>query len=298
MTTATRFAIRIAIGVLIPLLFLDETTGLARDMTHSSSLTTNKTVCPTSCKEIYQSDAESKTGEYTLYDAVTGEAYNTTCIMGTFKYCNKEAGLTQIFTFENGNKCPKGFVQTSSKDSCIRARNKYGGCVSIPVAGHGILYHKVCVTVYGYQVGSPDGITGTDRYHWVEGPYVDGVSITHGRPRQHIWTFMASSSEKKPTCPCATGSTVKVPDFIGNNYFCESGNPEETAIPGKIYKEDVIWDMEQCEGVEGPCCKSTHRYAYVELPDYTTDDLEIRICSDEDTAEEDFALSMAAISVY
>ena len=288
---------RVAIGFLIPLLYLNEVaTTLAGD-TYSSSLV-NKPLRPTSCKEIYQNDPESKTGEYMLYDAVTGEAYNATCIMGAYKYCNKEAGLTQIFTFKNGNKCPKGFVQTSSKDSCVRSPNKFGGCVSIPVAGHGITYNKVCVLVYGYQVGSPDGITGTGRTYDLDGAYVDGVSITRGSPRKHIWTFMAASSEKKPICPCATGSTVKVPDFIGDNYFCESGNPDETAVPGKIYKEDVIWDMEQCQGLEGPCCKHAHKYAYVELPQYTTDDLEIRICSDEDTAEEDFALSMAAISVY
>ena len=29
----------------------------------------------------------------------------------------------------------------------------------------------------------------------INGNYVDGVSLTHGAPRQHIWTFAATVSE-------------------------------------------------------------------------------------------------------
>ena len=64
-------------------------------------------------------------------------------------------------------------------------------------------------------MGTPDGVSGSNRPGEA---YVDGVSITHGKsPHKHIWTCMASQSEKKPICPCSTGSTVKVPEFIGKN---------------------------------------------------------------------------------
>ena len=124
--------------------------------------------------------------------------------------------------------------------------------------------------------------------------------MTHGKsPRKHIWTFMGSYSEKKPICPCATGSTVKVPDFIGNNYFCESGNPDETAVPGKVYFTDTLWNMNACNEVEASCCKEgKDDYIYAVLPSSTTDDIEVRVCSDEATSDEDFALGDIGIAIY
>ena len=65
-------------------------------------------------------------------------------------------------------------------------------------------YNRVCGRVVGYQYGSPDGfLTGN-----VNQRYVGGVSITHGSPRQHVWTFAAASSENgtvrpRENCPCS-----------------------------------------------------------------------------------------------
>ena len=48
-------------------------------------------------------------------------------------------------------------------------------------------------------------------------------------PRQHIWTFAAGVHEQttytSEPCPCETGSTggSRVPSFVGENYFCETG---------------------------------------------------------------------------
>ena len=93
--------------------------------------------------------------------------------------------------------------------------------------------------VIGYQYRSPDAVqnrkwpsVGKDPNHDdINGHYVDGVSITHGSPRQHIWTLMGGlfdvHTDKRYNCPCTTGSdqSSTVPSFIGNDYFCESGNP-------------------------------------------------------------------------
>ena len=51
----------------------------------------------------------------------------------------------------------------------------------------------------GYQYGSPDAIntwygTGCDG---INSDYVDGVSLTYGSPRQHVWIFMAGTFESK-----------------------------------------------------------------------------------------------------
>uniref|UniRef100_A0A1X7T6L9 Uncharacterized protein n=1 Tax=Amphimedon queenslandica TaxID=400682 RepID=A0A1X7T6L9_AMPQE len=192
------------------------------------------------------------------------------------------------------------FKEFDGAKRCVRQTSKSGGCVSINVPTHNIQYDRVCAEVNAFQIGTPDGISGPSRPGSIDDAYVDGVSLTYGKsPRKHIWTFMGSSSEKKPVCPCATGSTVKVPDFIGNNYFCESGNPEETAVPGKVYYKDLLWNMYDCDGVEASCCrKDKNEYFLAVLPSSTTDDIEVRVCSDEATSDEDFGLSYLTIAIY
>ena len=50
--------------------------------------------------------------------------------------------------------------------------------------------------------------------------YVEGVSITHGSPRSHIWTFVAEISEAGTECPCEGDLSALA--FVGDNYYCES----------------------------------------------------------------------------
>ena len=218
--------------------------------------------------------------------------------MSKNSYFNNVPGFTQIFEFSFGiGDCPKGFVKKNNY--CYRPPSKSGGCVSISVPTHGINYGRVCMVVYGVQVGTPDGVSGSNRPGSIDEAYVDGVSMTHGKsPRKHIWTYMASSSEKKPICPCSTGSTVKVPDFIGKNYFCESGNPKETAVPGKLYDKDRMWDGQTLKSIEASCSDSKYGHAYIALPSSTTDDIEIRVCTDEATTNEDIGLNNIDLFVY
>ena len=67
---------------------------------------------------------------------------------------------------------------------------------------------------------------------------MDGVSITHGSPRRHIWTFACglmsdevSNYQGRAQCPCnSNGIPDRKPDFIGDDYYCESGNPSEDVL--------------------------------------------------------------------
>ena len=59
------------------------------------------------------------------------------------------------------------------------------------------IYPNMCGSVRAYQVGRIDAF---EAYHdgevtkaTIEGVYVAGVSLTHGIPRQHFWTFAAGS---------------------------------------------------------------------------------------------------------
>ena len=136
----------------------------------------------------------------------------------------------------------------------------------------------------------------------IEGHYVDGVSLTHGPPgeRQHVWTFAAGISETthSSSCPCAGG--VAAPTFVGNDYFCESGNPA-TRWTYILYASDPLWDGQGCGSP--PCCELTSPPGVTapwfckQLPQDTTDDLEVRICGDQHTGNQDTPVELIELYI-
>ena len=150
----------------------------------------------------------------------------------------------------------------------------------------GRTYTKVCGRVIGYQIGHPDAFHSSQT---INGPYVEGVSITRGSPRSHIWTLAAGRSETgtNADCPCATGSSNVPPSFVGNNYYCESGNTLSSTIDYNLYANDPLWDGQRCSA-EGTCCSGRRSppWFVVNLPSPTTDNIEVRICSDFNTEED------------
>ena len=57
----------------------------------------------------------------------------------------------------------------------------------------------MCGRVVGYQYASTDAVDtfigGTSIHNDINSYYVDGVSITRGSPRQHVWALMAGLNE-------------------------------------------------------------------------------------------------------
>ena len=145
-------------------------------------------------------------------------------------------------------------------------------------------YSRVCGRTIGYQIGSPDAFNYQATAQ-LDSYYVYGISITHGSPRRHIWTYAAGLSEgewpgQSSNCPCSNSShhsNVYPPSFVGDNYYCESGNPINEFFYDHIYTEDVLWDGQQCEG---QCCSNgkSPPWFSVDLPNPSTDDIEVRIC--------------------
>ena len=88
-------------------------------------------------------------------------------------------------------QCPVGFKQITRTEpplrTCGRPDGHSQGCVSTTFQVHGIEYSHVCGGIIGYQIGTPDAFhsqsVGIDSY------YICGYSLTHGQPREHIWTF-------------------------------------------------------------------------------------------------------------
>ena len=86
------------------------------------------------------------------------------------------------------------------------------------------------------------------------------------------------------------------PQFIGNNYFCESGNPTDSFDDNHFFSNDPLWDGQQCEGT---CCTGTNSPPWfsVQLPAPTTDAIKVSICCDQDTNDEDVPVKLIEIYV-
>ena len=161
-------------------------------------------------------------------------------------------------------------------------------------------YSKVCGRVIGIQVASPDAFydgRGSD----INEGYMDGVSITRGSPRHHIWSYAGSYSETAEyfmhACPCDYSGATQPQAFVGSNYYCESGNPTQEWV-GRVFPNDKLWDGEQCSD-EGTCCTGTNTPPWfsVNLSSPTSDDIEVRIMGSESTDNEDTPIELLEIYV-
>uniref|UniRef100_A0A1X7V866 Fibrinogen C-terminal domain-containing protein n=1 Tax=Amphimedon queenslandica TaxID=400682 RepID=A0A1X7V866_AMPQE len=257
---------------------------------------------PTSCKQIKEQQPNSPSGVYILAATDGTSTYNTYCNMG--QLCGSGGGWTRLAYLDMSDStqsCPSGFrlYQSGSVRACGRPVSSVGSCVSVQYPSNGLRYSQICGQVLGYQFGSTNaiGVSTTN----INSYYVDGVSITRGSPRQHVWTLMAGLYESHPdvihNCPCG-GATKAIPSFIGTNYFCESGNPT-TGWSSSLYLSDPLWDGQGCGSLEGNCCGVAglpwfHRdYATQSFNDY----LEMRVCGDQDTYNEDNPVAFYEIYV-
>ena len=113
--------------------------------------------------------------------------------------------------------------------------------------------------------------------------YVDGISITLGSPRKHVWTYAVGYSDdldNKHNCPCATIPGPSPPAFVGNHYYCESGNVGAVDY-AKYYLSDPLWDGSGCTSDNGCCAQIGMPWFYRKLSLPVAEDFEIRICKNE-----------------
>ena len=187
-------------------------------------------------------------------------------------------------------QCPSAWSEyynsTSEVRACRRPASSSGSCPgTIYVLNNQTEYSRVCGRAIGFQIGSPDAFGNPATSQPIDSYYVYGVSITHGTPRNHIWTYAAGVSEggyyiKQHNCPCSDPSSPHnqfPPSFVGDDYYCESANSGNSFTNYDLYPDDPLWDGEQCEG---ECCSNgkSPPWFSVELPNPTTDDIEVRIC--------------------
>ena len=180
-------------------------------------------------------------------------------------------------------QCPSEWTEYSSPArSCGRPVSATGSCPAVFfTANFNYQYSKVCGRVIGYTVdnigpGFVPSAPNPDVF------YLDGVSVTHGDPRTHIWSFALGVHVNDCWCSGNADSTRMPPTFVGDNFFCEE------------FGSDPLWDGEMCGTT--PCCTAPPWFSTT-LPTATRDAVEVRICADSGTDNENIVLTILQIYV-
>ena len=249
-----------------------------------------------SCDDIYNNNPETgdKSGYYRIND--TQWTYcNMTEISARYVVddmiptCAGVGGgwrrITDVDISAGGN-CPNGWREDTydGVSFCRVVSDDNFACSSASFSTNGTSYQKVCGRARGYQKGSSASFWG---YHTLSYDidhtrgYADGLLITYGSPRNHIWTYVNGQYDNYThlfNCPCASNSGYTPPPFLGTNYYCESGVTDNHNFTSSAYYfNDPLWDGSGC--ITSRCCDNTTQpWFYRELSETTTSDIEARIC--------------------
>jgi hypothetical protein len=194
-------------------------------------------------------------------------------------------------------QCPSAWREynTSGVRACGRMYSTEGSCSNLTYGTGNIVYSRVCGQVIGYQVASPDAFNQRPN----STTNMDGIIL--GIQQYAIWRFVAgvtesSSLHRNSNCPCSPTGGWEPPSQLGSKYYCESGNPTDSYENNQIFYNDPVWDGQKCEGT---CCTGTDSPPWfsVQLPAPTTDMIEVSICADESTDNEDTPIKLLEIYV-
>ena len=237
----------------------------------------------TSCASLPPS---SPSGYYWVM-ASNGSAVSVYCDM-TLSCGGVTGGRIRVAELDMTNsshQCPSGLRQRidSDKRTCVKIEATYGCTTLNYFIESNLQYSNICGRVIGYQIGSTDAFYyGSDN---ISSVYVDGVSLTrtHGNLTHHIWTFASGihrAASGLATCPCSGSDATPPPVFVGEDYFCDSGNSGNSSIQDSLYGDDPLWDGAGCIRAGNTCCSfNSPPWFYKQLPQLTTDDIEMRVCT-------------------
>ena len=140
----------------------------------------------------------------------------------------------------------------------------------------------------------------------VDDAYAEGILITRGSPRQHVWTY-ASADVANPspgytdddTCLC-TGhaSAPQPPSFIGSDYYCDSGNDAGITSSGRLYSKE-LWNSQgpMCS-VSASCCENPDQpWFKKKVAASVSDNIELRWCASESIVHEATATQLVELYI-
>ena len=242
---------------------------------------------PTSCKEMYECDPNTPSGYYMVStDSGPQQVY---CEMNTTRCGNITGGWTRVAHInmtDPEETCPSGLRNiTSPLRMCAGLTS--AGCASVYYPTLNLNFTHVCGQAIGYLYFTPDGFDALHASKAINDTYVDGLSITYGSPRHHLWTYAAAQTGQ---CHChPNSSATPIPSFVGQHYYCDG-------IRGNWNYR--IWDGEDCFTGSTCCDPPNLPWFHRALGTATTDDIEVRWCRDEATGNEDVGVELFELYVY
>ena len=252
-----------------------------------------------SCKEIYDCNPNSPSGYYWRDSSPPELMY---CAMNLTRCGNTTGGWTRVahidMTRPEGT-CPSPLVTIASPRSC--SPTSEAGCSSLSFSTFGVPFTKVCGRTIGYQRGNIDAF-GTYALlgRGIDNPYVDGLSITYDTPRRHLWTYAAGHAESDNlgghSCPCASALGTQPPSFVGDHYYCESGNVG--GAENQWFSDDPLWDGDGCPSGNTCCDPPNLPWFNRMINPPSTADIELRLCRDERMISEDVSVELFELFVY
>lgn len=254
-----------------------------------------------SCADLKRRYPKAKSGYYNI--RVNRRRVRVYCHMGTL--CKTSGGWTRLsyLDTQRSRKCPRALqLYTVGRVRMCGKKARAGkGCASIKIPSKGIKYSMICGHARGYQKGSTDAFAASRRYRKINSPYLDGVSITRGSPRKHVWSLASGHTEtfwRHAACPCNYKATKKSypPRFVGKNYYCESGCPGGTPAR-RFYAKDPLWDGRGLRKREKRCRRGMMPWFKRAYRRSTRDFIELRVCTDEPAKNENVAINAYAIYI-
>ena len=223
--------------------------------------------------------------------------------------CGGSTGWRRVAYFNMSDptqQCPLVWQEiTTPHRVCGRRSTSSASCEGLTYSTGSEQYDQVCGRIIGYQLSTPDAFQHK-LTRSIDSYYVDGVSVTHGYPRQHIWSFACGLDEgntvfPESTCPCVTGSPAgnSIPSFVSQNYFCESGIARWDGTITETFwpNDDPLWDGWGCGPTSSCCTFNSPPWFNVQLSNHTTDSIEVRICSDQEIGNEDTPIQLIELYV-
>ena len=202
----------------------------------------------------------SNPNSFTLFNCFTTISTTT---------CNNVPGKWRRVAYLNvtSSNCPKSLQHDAEESSC-KICGAGPKCSSVTYPSGGLSYCQVCGRINVQYSGTPDGlqpfISQRPSSTSLDDNYVDGVSLTYGTcPRSHIWTFSAKYGHRC-SMRCATDW-----DFVNSDYSCME-------CINSAFKQETF---------------------YRNLTQPTTDDIEMRLCRDQWSNDEDVHITFVELFV-
>ena len=258
----------------------------------------------TSCRAIYECNPKATSGYYWL---ITGSPPAVSlsrqyCDMET-SHCGIQGGWMRVAYWnmaDSQTRCPTRLRYTNpGKRLCTKSTSS--GCTSLLYSTHGMSYSRICGRIKGYAYYSPDafGAIATGPKN-IDSAYTDGVSITYGSSRKHVWTYAAGLQEEANyrglSCPCGKVPGDLPPSFVGDNYYCESAN--QGPWEPRWYLHDPLWDGHGCPHGNNCCANAGLPWFCRTLPAASKEDIEVRLCCNQDRRDEDIGVELLELLIY